>query len=109
FTFAHRRFQEYFATCVVLRDPSRVTAKQLLSDGRWRETAVVMCQTQPISVLMPLIKQAERSLTRFCNSISDLIDTPLEYVQDKERNTTNQQKPTLRHFPWPAGTLHLLG
>src|SRR5207248_4600705 len=30
FTFAHRRFQEYFATCVVLREPLRVSPNQLL-------------------------------------------------------------------------------
>jgi NACHT domain len=44
FTFAHRRFQEYFATCVVLSDLSRINPRQLLSDGRWRETAVVIFQ-----------------------------------------------------------------
>jgi hypothetical protein len=44
FTFAHRRFQEYFATCVVLANPDKVTPNQLLTDARWRETAVTMCQ-----------------------------------------------------------------
>ena len=38
FTFSHRRFQEYFGTCVVLRDLNRINPRQLLTDGRWRET-----------------------------------------------------------------------
>jgi hypothetical protein len=33
FEFVHRRIQEYFATCVVLREPHRVTPHQLLTDG----------------------------------------------------------------------------
>jgi hypothetical protein len=45
-TFAHRRLQEYFATCVVLRDPTRVKSIDLLTDGRWRETAVTVLQVQ---------------------------------------------------------------
>jgi hypothetical protein len=44
FTFAHRRFQEYFATCFVLREPQCVDTYSLLTNGRWRETAVTMCQ-----------------------------------------------------------------
>ncbi len=59
FTFAHRRFQEYFATCVVLREPHRVTPHQLLTDARWRETAVVLCQTQPVRELSPILREAE--------------------------------------------------
>ncbi|MGW5051192.1 NACHT domain-containing protein [Actinokineospora sp. NPDC004072] len=45
-TFAHRRLQEYFATCVVLREPDRVAPERLVADGRWRETAVTILQTQ---------------------------------------------------------------
>ena len=37
FTFAHRRFQEYFSTCIVLREPERVSVQTLLEDGRWRK------------------------------------------------------------------------
>ncbi|WP_433267073.1 NACHT domain-containing protein [Actinosynnema sp. CS-041913] len=45
-TFAHRRMQEYFATCAVLRRPDRVDSRTLLTDGRWREVAVTLFQTQ---------------------------------------------------------------
>jgi NACHT domain len=46
FTFVHRRFTEYFATCVVLQDPQRIPAHRLLTEGNWRETAVALLQTQ---------------------------------------------------------------
>ncbi|TQM81859.1 NACHT domain-containing protein [Saccharothrix saharensis] len=45
-TFSHRRLQEYFATCVAIRDSARVDVRLLLTDGRWRETAVTILQTQ---------------------------------------------------------------
>lgn len=105
FTFAHRRFQEYFATCVVLRDPLRIPPKQLLSDGRWRETAVVMCQTQPVQVLQPLFEQAVFLLKQMCNQIPNLIRRPISY--------TRQVSPLSRlhpvaHFPWPPKSLYLV-
>lgn len=45
-TFSHRRIQEYFATCVVLRDATRVDTRSLVLDGRWREAAVTVLQVQ---------------------------------------------------------------
>jgi len=65
FTFSHRRFQEYFATRVTLREAGKVSPKQLLTDARWRETAVVMCQTRELKDLLPIIKQAQRLLADF--------------------------------------------
>ena len=65
FTFGHRRFQEYFATCVVLREPDRLSPSDLLGDARWRETAVVMCQTQESGVLEPLIHEAQARVEAF--------------------------------------------
>jgi NACHT domain len=85
FTFAHRRFQEYFATCVVLREPQLVTPLQFLTDGRWREAAVVLCQNQPRETLAPLLAEAEKLVHKMRESIYG------------------------GHFGWPAGTLHLLG
>jgi hypothetical protein len=108
FTFAHRRFQEYFATCVVLRDPTCVSPEQLLTDGRWRETAVVMCQTQPVQALAPLMHYAEQLLTHFCQNIPSLIDKPLAYLNSRNQDVSIQQVQVLQHFPWPAGALHLL-
>ncbi|MEU8821418.1 hypothetical protein [Actinoplanes sp. NPDC048796] len=61
-TFSHRRLQEHFATCAVIRDESAVTPAQLLSDGRWRETAVVVPQTQRVEHSVDLLTAIERRL-----------------------------------------------
>ena len=113
FTFAHRRFQEYFATCVVLREPDRVSPRQLLTDARWRETAVTMCQTQPPEVLSPIVEEARRLLTEIVDSVPGLIDKPLEYVRvsastDQGREVEGEESLP-EPFPWPSGALHILG
>src|SRR6266851_5714595 len=132
FTFVHRRFQEYFATCVVLREMARITPRELLTNERWRETAVVLCQKQPADKLAPLQEQAEQLLKEFGNAISDLIVDPLDYVRKQEQDATSkrvassphadslawganqssprsdQEQQTLRGFSWPSGLYHLL-
>jgi NACHT domain len=110
FTFAHRRFQEYFATCVVLREPDRISPNQLLTDARWRETAVVMCQTQPIYELKGVVEQAEELLTQYCGSVPNLIEAPYEYL-DRQANEVSQKDDQgySDSFPWPSGAFHLLG
>ncbi|MEU4691588.1 NACHT domain-containing protein [Actinoplanes sp. NPDC023714] len=85
FTFSHRRFQEYFATCVVLREPDRVSVDALLLDGKWRETAVALLQTQDSDAVSQLINAAERILT------ASIEATPEE------------------PFSWPPHSLHLMG
>ena len=112
FTFAHRRFQEYFATCVVLREPHRVSPQQLLTDARWRETAVVLCQTQPLEVLSLIIEEARRLLRELVNSVPGLIDQPLEYVSvpaSIEQDTQGKQELLPEPFSWPNKAIHLLG
>lgn len=91
FTFAHRRFQEYFATSVVLREPSRVSTKKLLWDARWRETAVVLFQTQPTDSLTPWLSEISKDLGQI--------------VAELELERTS--RVSLMEFPWPAGVLHL--
>ena len=106
FTFSHRRFQEYFATCVVLRDLERISPKQLLKDGRWRETTVVIFQTQPSETFTPILTEADNMLTEMVGNISELIDDPLTYVEDESPEKYNYiPKP----FSWPDGVIHLLG
>jgi NACHT domain-containing protein len=78
FTFAHRRFQEYFATSIVLADPNRVSPNKLLIDARWRETAVVMCQSQPLEVLLPLISRAQELLGRMAQETPEINWDPEE-------------------------------
>jgi hypothetical protein len=105
FTFAHRRFQEYFATCVVLREPSKVTAEQLLSDGRWRETAVVMCQTQPVDGLHDLLVRCDERL----EAAAALMQTALCATQPQDSDLSAPDAPRNDGpFSWPTGALSLV-
>lgn len=106
FTFAHRRFQEYFATCVVLSDLNRISPRQLLTDGRWRETAVVIFQTQPPEVFAPILAEARYLLDEIAGNISGLIDDPVGYVNPE---TINKNLSAPKPFAWPDGLLPLLG
>jgi len=92
FTFAHRRFQEYFATCVVLKHPLRVTPEKLLTDGRWRETAVVLCQTQRIENISALLQHAEQLVSNMAAEIS----------------SPRPRAAQMFAHVWPEKSLHLL-
>lgn len=124
FTFAHRRFQEYFATCIVLREPNRTEPRQLITDGRWRETAVVLCQTQPISQLTPILSELSLILKELSDiTESHLTNYALEFANKVERsfiarmNTDDvimdamSKKGRWRpaQFPWTSRVLHVLG
>ncbi|HEY0169285.1 MAG TPA: NACHT domain-containing protein [Jatrophihabitans sp.] len=93
-TFSHRRFQEYFATCLVLREPQRVSEQDLLLDGRWRETAVTVLQMQPADKTDALLAEADR----FLRQVSAL---PPDTALSDAKNT--------HPFIWPRGALHVLG
>lgn len=110
FTFAHRRFQEYFATCVVLRDSTRVNSKQLLLDARWRETAVVLCQSQPADALHLLIKEAEILIDNILKGVSgkDLLQIRDEKLSLLDLGTSAYSKPNFGPFKWPANAEHVL-
>ena len=99
FTFTHRRFQEYFATCIVLDAPDLVSVDALLRDGRWRETAVTVLQMHPPEQITALLAHAEKLLDRFMSSLPSLA------AADNE--TTVARRPSLR-FRWPPGAFHLL-
>jgi hypothetical protein len=79
FTFAHRRFQEYFATAVVLREPDRIDARLLLTDARWRETAVVILQTQPPETIVSIFAEVHdlmrTSLGALCENQADQLES----------------------------------
>ena len=101
FTFAHRRFQEYFSTAVVLREPERVTPNQLLLDARWRETAVVLCQTQSPEALSTLLKAADVLIKSFADAI--------ESLNSRESNEGEVKQNDYRRFQWPSHALHVMG
>lgn len=118
FTFAHRRFQEYFATRAVLQETSRVSPHQLLTDAQWRETAVVLCQTGMQGILTPIVEEAGRLLVQYINaipdnflvpiSLSDQMDAAVEDLLSKGQDTTDALNRESKSFPWPSGLLHLL-
>lgn len=85
FSFAHRRFQEYFATCVVLREPDRVSPRRLLTDASWRETTVTLCHTY-----------------------SDRTGGILTEADALLSEAVARQSGDTEHFTWPPGVLHLL-
>lgn len=59
FSFSHRRLQEYFTTCEIIKDKNRITPYQLLTDQRWHDITATMLQTQSEDVLSNLFDQAE--------------------------------------------------
>jgi hypothetical protein len=105
FTFSHRRFQEYFATCIVLSDLTRISPRRLLTDGRWRETAVVILQTQPAEEFAPILAEASELLQELTRKIPDLIADPYAYTNPK---TSGDVASVLKPFAWPAGLQPLL-
>jgi hypothetical protein len=106
FTFSHRRFQEYFATCVVLREPNRVHPKELLTDGRWRETAVVVFQTHSPEEFESILCEAKNILDLTIMNSTELIDNPVEYVT---HNSFKRDNISPKNFSWNSNLIHLLG
>jgi hypothetical protein len=105
FTFSHRRFQEYFATCIVLSDLTRISPRLLLTDGRWRETAVVILQTQPAEEFAPILAEASDLLKEMTRKIPDLIADPYAYIKPK---ASGDVPSVLKPFDWPARLQPLL-
>ncbi len=88
FTFAHRRIQEFFATCVVLHRPDAVPARRLLGDHTWREAVVTILQTQSQQAVRPVLGEAVRKIRA-----------------DAAAARRHQDGA---EFCWPPGLLHLL-
>ncbi|MCL4265199.1 MAG: hypothetical protein KJ069_18430 [Anaerolineae bacterium] len=105
FTFAHRRFQEYFATCVVLRYPDRVTPQQLLTDARWRETAVTIFQTQTAATVNPLLEIVDQKLDDLIQRTEKIIEDPSQFVNKLEDEEPDQPLP--EPFRWTPGAHYL--
>jgi hypothetical protein len=101
FTFSHRRFQEYFATCIVIKNSEAVTSRQLLLDARWRETAVVLCQTGRSEAVSSLLEEAKRIVLGACEELESVVPQPTSEAMSDHAQALNQ-------FVWPAGVLHVL-
>ena len=102
FTFTHRRFQEYFATCFVLRTPDSVSESALLFDPRWRESAAVLLTSAPGAKLDALVALLGSSLAEAGQALRDA-DKLCDDVTDQT------VPPAPDFFPWPPHALHLLG
>jgi hypothetical protein len=135
FTFAHRRFQEYFSTSVVLRNSERVKPRNLLTEPRWRETAVVLLQTQPLDALVPLLTEATCELEALKAELPISMLGPSKKPEIKKEGATSfretvadasaladfmilrrRREPPRRdnsvlidNYPWPTNCLHILG
>jgi hypothetical protein len=110
FTFAHRRFQEYFATCLVLQEPDRIDPTRILMDGRWRETAVTLFQTQD-EALGPLLEQATVLLANMVTMLEPLDSNANNATASTGLGLTPPPDEGIDRstpFAWPRGSLHLL-
>jgi hypothetical protein len=94
FSFVHRRIQEYFATCVVLRGERAISIPTLLENGRWRETAVAIMQTQEEGAVEELLKNAQTILTKA--------------AQEVQSSPVNGDLGVQPVFVWPTHSLYLL-
>jgi hypothetical protein len=104
FTFAHRRFQEYFTGAAVLDRVGEVSTVALLSDPRWRETAVTLCQLQRDSAA-PLLQRADEILSEAAESVPSLT---AEQHAEMARGGCAASADQLDE-PWPTLTLEVLG
>jgi hypothetical protein len=107
FSFAHRRFQEYFATSLVIRHPDKVPPRKLLTDGNWRETAVVLFQTQPIDRIQPIITEAITILSTLCTNA--LSTNNIQYAFTHRKSQRKKTTKLIQPFSWPPNAIHILG
>ncbi len=108
FSFAHRRFQEFFATSIVLNSPELMNPNRLLTDGRWRETAIVLCQTQSLDNLQGIIYEANRLVAHMVEQFPRKQVKINEGVENEIQSIENEPN-VLGFFPWPPRSLHLFG
>lgn len=105
FTFSHRRLQEQLATTLLLREPDRVTPLELLTNGVWRESAVVILQlTESPDELRPIIDTGTALIARMI--LSPPFD--VEIGEHKASDGTAEQVQLPQPFPWPPNLLHVL-
>ncbi|MGX4690090.1 NACHT domain-containing protein [Streptomyces sp. JNUCC 63] len=85
--FGHRRVQQYFASRYVAARPTAVPREELVTNGRWRETAVTVLQDGPPEVTGPLL---------------DALAAVLVGELDRARRANAGE------FAWSPATVHVL-
>ncbi len=103
FSFLHRRFQEYFASCVILKHPDTFSIDDLLLKSSYREAAVVILQTRSKEEISPFLKRIEDLLIMWKDNFSVQIETKKDKIKDAK-----QRERFRCSIEWRPEILHLL-
>lgn len=93
FSFTHRLIQEFFATSFVMKNPNYLSTIELVVNGKWRETCVTLCKTQPI-----------KELTEVFDCFYEVLRT-----MNPASNTFYEKQDGLLKVNWGKDVLHVLG
>ncbi len=104
--FRHRRLQEYFATCVLLREPDRISPDKLLFDAQWREATVVLLQQGDQAVLLPIFERIEQALLE-CHAALNLPTDLEHFLEGWSFELLKEPNPPCK-IDWPERLSHLL-
>jgi hypothetical protein len=63
FSFVHRRFQEYFSARYLRQQPNSAPVEDLVSDNRWREVLVLLCEVLPNQQLSAILDVSRLALS----------------------------------------------
>lgn len=108
FTFAHRRFQEYFATNLVLREPQRISPQQLLLDARWRETTVVILQLKRHEIVSDIIQLAGDLIKKKTSHLPIKIESVVDFVTSQRPEDESEWASEVEFDRnWPREVLHI--
>jgi hypothetical protein len=95
FAFAHRRYQETLFANHIAKDPAFIGVNDLLLNDKWREYTVTVLQTQPASVIVPILEGAK--------VILDSISSMDEYVAASGAGGAN-----VGYFRWSSAIPSML-
>ncbi|AIV67264.1 NACHT domain-containing protein [Burkholderia pseudomallei] len=73
FTFVHRRYQEALVVQQVATRELPVASETMLCDGRWREYAVTLFQTQPACIIQPYLDDAIKLLPTLAAEVTAIV------------------------------------
>lgn len=103
-SFAHRIFQDYFATCALLRPDRSVPAEALLTENAWQEPAIALLADGTDELRANLVAAAERLLSDASGGAR--IATTLDALRATEPDEPLPPQPDT--FTWPPQVVHLL-
>ncbi|MET7848195.1 hypothetical protein ABZT48_08075 [Streptomyces avermitilis] len=118
--FGHRRVQQYFASRHVTSHPSAVAPFELVTNGRWRETAVTVLQDGSPEITGPLMAELAGVLTAEWGRYRAMEEASRrEYVPIAEEFTWSSYgelvgeeganpPPLLTPFAWSPMAVHCL-